>query len=172
MKIENWELSKIKPYKNNPRINKDAVKIVARSIKEFGFQQPIVVDDQGVIIVGHTRLLAAKKLKLKTVPVVVASELTENQVRAYRLADNKSGELATWDMEKLQIEIDDLENLSFHMAEFGFSFNTELEQQKNKKEVLIPEIWQVVIECANEEEQKDLFELLTAQGKKCKLLNL
>lgn len=171
MKIENWELSRVKPYENNPRVNKSAVKTVAQSIKEFGFQQPIVVDDQGVIIVGHTRLLAAKKLKMKTVPVLVASDLTEDQARAYRLADNKTGELATWDMEKLRMEIDDLELLSFNMSSFGFSFDSDLENTR-KKEVLIPEIWQVVVECADEKEQKELFELLTAQGKKCKLLNL
>ncbi len=170
MIIEHWELSRIKPYPNNPRINKEAVAFVARSIKEFGFQQPIVVDGDGVVIAGHTRLRAAKKLKLKTAPVLVASELSEDQVKAYRLADNKTGELAIWDLAKLQIELADLENLSFNMTDFGFSF--ELDPVEKKKEILIPEVWQVVVECDGEEDQRDLFQRLTNEGRKCKLLNL
>lgn len=89
MKVENWDIEKVKPYDKNPRKNDDAVEATANSIKEFGWQQPIVVDNDGVIIVGHTRLKAAKKLKLNTVPVTVASDLSEDQVKAYRLADNK-----------------------------------------------------------------------------------
>src|SRR5687768_9899019 len=90
MKIELWSLSRIKPYPGNPRVNDAAVDAVARSIKEFGFRQPIVVDENGVIVVGHTRWKAAKKLGLKQVPVHVATDLTEAQLKAYRLADNKT----------------------------------------------------------------------------------
>lgn len=118
MKVEAKSIDEIKPYENNPRDNDDAVDAVANSIKEFGWQQPIVVDNDGVIIAGHTRYKAAQKLGLKTVPVVVAKDLTEEQVKAYRLADNKSGELADWDMDLLNDELDQIRNID--MSDFGF----------------------------------------------------
>lgn len=118
MKIEVRSIDDIKPYENNPRNNDDAVDAVANSIKEFGWQQPIVVDIGGVIIAGHTRYKAAQKLGLKTVPVVVAKDLSEEQVKAYRLADNKSGELATWDDELLEDELVGIDDID--MADFGF----------------------------------------------------
>lgn len=98
MEVQTWKIGDVHPYKNNPRNNTAAVKPVANSIKEFGFQQPIVVDKQGTIIVGHTRYKAAKMLKLKEVPVVVAANLTPDQVKAYRVADNSTGEVAVWDI--------------------------------------------------------------------------
>ena len=94
MKIEYWEIEKVRPYDKNPRRNDKAVDTVAKSIAEFGFRQPIVVDKDGVIVVGHTRYKAALLLKLKTVPVHVAADLTPQQVRAYRLADNRLAEKA------------------------------------------------------------------------------
>ena len=118
MQVENWQIKDIKPYANNPRDNDDAVEATANSIKEFGWQQPIVVDKNGVIIVGHTRLKAAKKLKLKQVPVTVAENLTDEQVKAYRLADNKTGELTDWDVDKLDSELNDILNID--MEDFGF----------------------------------------------------
>ena len=107
----------VKPYKNNPRNNDGAVEATANSIKEFGWQQPIVVDKDNVIIVGHTRLRAAKRLGLKQVPIVVADNLSDDQVKAYRLADNKTGELADWDLAKLDIEIPDID---LDLTLFGF----------------------------------------------------
>ena len=118
MKVEAKSIDDIKPYENNPRNNDDAVDAVANSIKEFGWQQPIVVDIGGVIIAGHTRYKAAQKLGLKTVPVVVADNLTEEQVKAYRLADNKSGELAAWDMDMLDEELGKIDDID--MSQFGF----------------------------------------------------
>lgn len=118
MKVENWPIDRVKPYPGNPRINKAAVEPVAQSIKEFGFQQPIVVDSNGVVVVGHTRLKAAKKLKMKTVPVVVASGLSEAKIKAYRLADNKTAELAEWDLESLKSELFELTDVD--MSDFGF----------------------------------------------------
>ena len=91
VKVEQWKIGDVKPYEHNPRINDHAVDAVARSIQEFGFRQPIVVDEDGVIIVGHTRFKAAQKLGLETVPVHVAKGLTPAQVKAYRLADNRTG---------------------------------------------------------------------------------
>ncbi|HBJ38540.1 MAG TPA: chromosome partitioning protein ParB, partial [Planctomycetaceae bacterium] len=92
-----WPITQPRPYESNPRVNDKAVDAVAASIKEYGFSQPIVVDTYGVIIVGHTRLKAAQKLGLEYVPVVVACHLTPEQARAYRIADNKTAELADWD---------------------------------------------------------------------------
>ena len=108
MRVKETPLDAIRPYENNPRNNDDAVKAVAASIAEFGWKQPIVVDADGVVIVGHTRLKAAKRLGLETAPVVVADDLTPEQTAAYRLADNKTAELAEWDMDKLALELDGL----------------------------------------------------------------
>lgn len=122
MDIKELSINSIKPYANNPRRNDGAVDAVAASIKEFGFQQPLVIDRNGVIVVGHTRFKAAKKLGYKTVPCVVADDLTEEQINAYRLADNKTNELAEWDAELLEAEIKDLP--SMNMAPFGFEYAT------------------------------------------------
>ena len=121
MKIEIWKITDIKPYETNPRINDQAVSAVAASIREFGFRQPIVVDEDGVIIVGHTRLKAAQQLGLEKVPVHVAKGLSPAQVKAYRLADNKSSELAEWDLELLPIELADLKRMDFNLDLIGFS---------------------------------------------------
>lgn len=125
MKVENWDINKVIPYANNPRKNDDAVTATANSIKEFGWQQPIVVDSEGVVIVGHTRLKAAKKLKLKQVPVTVADNLTEEQAKAYRLADNKTGDLAEWENDLLQQE---LAGISMDMIPFGFDAEAAAEE--------------------------------------------
>lgn len=109
------------PYANNPRLNDNAVDAVAASIKEFGFKVPIVVDGENVIINGHTRLKAAHKLGLKQVPVIVANDLTPEQVKAFRLADNKTSELAGWDMDKLDIELGSIADID--MGDFCFDLN-------------------------------------------------
>lgn len=109
MRIETWPVDRPKPYPNNPRINDDAVKGVADSIQAFGWQQPIVVDSDGVVIVGHTRLKAAKLLGLKEVPVTVADDLTPDEVAAYRLADNRTAEKAAWDMDAMKLELKGIE---------------------------------------------------------------
>lgn len=119
MKVVTYQIANVKPYENNPRNNDSAVDAVAASIREFGWQQPIVVDKDGVIIAGHTRYKAAKKLKLKEVPVVVAENLTDDQVKAYRLADNKTGELAGWDFSALEEELAWLAEID--MQQFGFA---------------------------------------------------
>jgi len=121
MQIELRPLADIRPYENNPRVNDAAVDAVAASIRQFGFRQPIVVDAEGVIIVGHTRYKAALKLGLERVPVHVATELTPEQVRAYRIADNKVAELATWDYELLPIELAELKAAEIDLQLLGFS---------------------------------------------------
>lgn len=124
MKVINVPINSIKPYENNPRNNDQGVDAVAKSIKEFNWQQPIVVDKDNVIIVGHTRYKAAKKLGLKEVPVVVADKLSPEQVKAYRLADNKTGELTDWNDELLDSELDDI--LDIDMSDFGFDDEDEM----------------------------------------------
>lgn len=119
MQIYDKPLGWLTPYKNNPRNNDEAVEPVANSISEFGFKVPIVATSDGEIINGHTRWKAAKKLKLKTVPVIIADDLTEEQVRAFRLADNKVAEIAQWDIELLLSEIESVDNLD--MTLFGFA---------------------------------------------------
>lgn len=118
MRVQERPLDQVIPYEGNPRVNDDAVPKVAESIREFGWQQPIVVDADGVIIAGHTRYKAAQELGLATVPVVVADGLTAEQAQAYRLADNKTAELADWDDSLLAEELDGL--LDFDMERFGF----------------------------------------------------
>lgn len=114
------KITDLKPYKNNPRRNAAAVAAVAASIEEFGFKVPIIVDAVGEVVAGHTRLLAAKQLKLKTVPCIVAEDLSPAQIKAFRLADNKTAELAEWDDGLLALELGELAALDFDMAPFGF----------------------------------------------------
>jgi ParB-like chromosome segregation protein Spo0J len=120
MQVEMWSLDRIKPYENNPRINDDAVADVVQSINEFGFRQPIVVDAAGVIIVGHTRFKAAKQLSLAEVPVHVAVDMEPEAVRAYRIADNRTGENAEWDWELLPLEVGALQDSGFDCELLGF----------------------------------------------------
>ena len=123
MQIFEKALSEIKPYENNPRNNGNAVPAVVASICEFGFKVPIVIDSDGVIVCGHTRYKAAQEIGLKTVPCVIADDLTPEQVKAFRLADNKTGELATWDFEKLELETAELETVE--LEKFGFDAQKE-----------------------------------------------
>jgi ParB-like chromosome segregation protein Spo0J len=120
MKIQQWAVDKVFPYRRNPRDNEDAVEKVAASIKEFGFRQPIVVDKDSVIIVGHTRLLAPLRLGMKEVPVLVAADLSPAQVKTYRLADNRVHEEAEWDEELPALELGDLSRLGFGLEKTGF----------------------------------------------------
>lgn len=126
MEIVLKKLNEVHPYENNPRINDKAVEAVTKSIREFGFRQPIVVDSDGVIIAGHTRWKAALDMGLDKIPVHVAN-LTPEQVKAYRIADNKTGELADWDFDKLSVELADLSLDGFNLSMLGFS---ELELAK------------------------------------------
>ena len=120
MKIELWDLDRIRPYHQNPRNNDPAVDAVAASLREFGWRQPIVTDSEGVIIVGDTRLKAARKLSLKQAPVHVATDLSPAQIRAYRIADNQTGNISDWNPELLAIELNDLEGMDFDLNLLGF----------------------------------------------------
>lgn len=119
MEIQERRLGDIRPYEKNPRRNDDAVKYVLASIKEFGFKIPIIIDRDGVIVAGHTRYKAAKELGMETVPCIVADDLTNKQIKAFRLADNKVAEKAGWDFALLEQELDAL--FDFDMESFGFA---------------------------------------------------
>ena len=126
LSITNIKTVDIKPYEKNPRKNDEAVKYVAESIKEFGFKVPIVIDDNNIIVAGHTRWKAAKKLGISECPCIVASDLTDEQIKAFRLADNKVAEKAEWDFDLLAIELDDIVDLD--MEVFGFEDMTVEEE--------------------------------------------
>ena len=119
MEIVYKKIGELKPYENNPRKNDEAVDAVAASISEFGWKVPVVIDKDNVIVAGHTRYKAAKKLGIEDIPCIVADDLTEEQVRAYRLADNKVSELAGWDFTALAMELSEIPNIE--MGRFGFN---------------------------------------------------
>lgn len=171
MKVVEMTLDQIIPYENNPRNNDNAVDAVARSIEEFEIQQPIVLDKNNVIIVGHTRYKAARKLGLKTFPCVIAENLSEEKVKAYRLADNKVGELAEWDEVLLMSELDDIE---FDMSEFGFDDIVEEDEPiKEQKEIeLKMENYQIIIDCADENECEEIYNQLMELGIECRISTL
>lgn len=120
MKVVYKFLTEIMPYENNPRNNADAVGPVAASIREFGFKVPIVIDKAGVIVAGHTRFKAAQIMGMEKVPCIVADDLTPEKIRAFRLADNRTGELAEWDAETMEKELAELTAFDFDMSQFGF----------------------------------------------------
>ncbi len=140
MNIINKSINDIIPYEKNPRINAEAVKYVAESINEFGFKVPVIIDKNNIIIAGHTRVLAAKKLGLDMIPCIMADDLSEDQVKAFRLADNKVAEFSTWDMELLAEELADLE--TFDIEVFGFEEPEELDTAEtvdDEFEPVVPE---------------------------------
>lgn len=154
LKIVYKKISDLTPYENNPRLNDGAVDAVAKSIEEFGFKVPIVIDKDGVIVAGHTRLKAAKQLAIDEVPCIIADDLSDEELKAFRLADNKVSELAGWDWDKLQDELERLQEMDIDMGEFGFEFNL----QKEETEVIEDDF-----DCELEEEtnikQGDIFQL-------------
>lgn len=139
MQIIEKRLEELKVYENNPRNNDKAVNAVAESILQFGFKVPLVIDTNDVIVCGHTRLKASKKLGLDTVPCIVADDLTEEQIKAFRLADNKTAELAEWDVSKLEEELKALAEMDFDMSAFDFDVS-EFEEPKEVVEDDVPEV--------------------------------
>lgn len=138
IEIKYIPINDIKPYKNNPRLNEDAIPYVMNSIKEFGFKNPIILDKNNVIVAGHTRLESAKRLDMKEVPVIYADDLTEEQIKAFRLADNKVAKKSMWDYTKLDEELDSILDIDMSMFDFENIEETNLddffEDNDNKKE--------------------------------------
>lgn len=175
LKIIYLPIDKLIPYKNNPRKNNNAVKFVKNSIKEFGFKVPIIIDKKNVIVTGHTRYKAAKELNLDTVPCIVASDLTKEQIKAFRLADNKVGEFAIWNIDLLSNELEEILNID--MLDFGFFDETLTDEEIEKLideevERRTKEIHQVIVNLDTEKETKKVEKLLIANGYKCEVKNL
>ena len=138
LKIEYVDINNIKPYKKNPRKNEDAIPYVMESIKQFGFKNPVILDKDNVIVAGHTRIESAKRLGITEIPCIYADDLTDEQIRAFRLADNKVGEIAEWDIDLLDTELDDILNID--MSDFGFDLDFEDEEEKEIVEDEVPEV--------------------------------
>lgn len=170
MNIIDININELKEYENNPRNNDEAVEPVANSIREFGFKVPLVITKDNVIIAGHTRLKAAKKLKLKTVPCIIADDLNEDQIRAFRLVDNKVGEIATWDYNVLNFELENILELDMEMFDFDMSgiddtFGTDFElpnedvpQTRTITLSLAEEQYQIAMNCIDYIQDNNLIE--------------
>ena len=174
MKIIYKKVEDIVPYENNPRHNDNAVDYVANSIKEFGFKVPIIVDKENVVVTGHTRLKAAEKLGLREIPVIYADDLTEEQIKAFRIADNKVSEFATWDLDKLDLE---LEDINFDMSEFGFAdlnvdTTEDIDTEISEPNFNYKEQYGVIVMCSSEEEQEKIYNKLSEEGYECKVVSV
>lgn len=172
MQIVEKKIADVKPYEKNPRKNDSAVDAVANSIREFGFKVPVVIDKDNIIVCGHTRYKAAEKIGLKTVPCVIADDLTDEQIKAYRLADNKVGELAEWDIDLLGEELDGIFDID--MSYFGFDLEVEDDTPPEREDLSgkVGETYEVIIECDNEMEQEEIYEKLRGEGYTCRVLTL
>lgn len=138
LKIEYVDINNIKPYKKNPRKNEEAIPYVMESIKQFGFKNPVILDKDNVIVAGHTRIESAKRLGITEIPCIYADDLTDEQIKAFRLADNKVGEIAEWDIDLLDTELDNILNID--MSDFGFDLDLEDEEEKEIIEDEVPEV--------------------------------
>jgi site-specific DNA-methyltransferase (adenine-specific) len=184
LNIINLDINKLIPYINNPRNNENAIDKVASSIREFGFKVPVVIDKDNVIVNGHTRVLASKKLGLKEIPCVVADDLSEAQIKAFRIADNKVSEYASWDEELLKLELEQLEDMNFDLdivnidySDFGLEVDyieddfTEIKEREDLSDK-VNSAYEIIIECDNEEEQEEMYNRFIEEGLKCRVLTL
>ena len=175
MQVVERSINDIIPYSNNPRINNDAIDPVAESIKSFGWKQPIVVDRNNTIVCGHTRYQAAIKLGLETVPCVVADDLSPDEVRAYRLVDNKTAEYSLWDTDKLMKEI---ESIEFDLTQYSDWESSEMSNYSvddipdTPREIHYTEKFGVVIDCRDEPEQRKAFEFVTGGGYSARIVSI
>jgi ParB-like chromosome segregation protein Spo0J len=169
------------PYARNSRTHSpEQVAQIAASIKEFGFTNPVLVDESGGIIAGHGRVLAAQKLSMKEVPCIELSHLNEVQKRAYVIADNKIALNAGWDVDMLKIEFMELEDAGFDLELTGFSEDelkafegfTNEDHLNEKEQVDLNSVYEVVVECSGESEQEKVYNELIAKGYKCRVLTM
>jgi len=172
MKIIEKNINEIKEYTDNPRINDEAVIPVAESIKAFGFRQPIVVNKDNTIVCGHTRYRAAKHLKLETVPCLIADDLTEDQVKAFRIVENKTNEYSSWLDELLKVEIANI-NINLNKWDFPNLSNVDVPSlTTDLKELAYKEKFGVVIDCKDEAEQKAAFEFVNGAGYSARIVSI
>lgn len=174
LNIKYKPIKELKPYKKNAKKhNKEQVEQIANSIKEFGFTQPVIIDKNNEVVAGHGRILGAKKAGLKQVPTVCLEELTEEQIKAYRLVDNKLNE-SEWDYSLLDEELENLTE-DIDMDLFGFDLAEEIEQEedetKKKVEFEIKEKYEVHIICKDEKQMEQVFNQVKGYGQECKLVS-
>lgn len=182
MRIVEKELTWLKPYANNPRDNESAVEPVANSIKEFGFKVPIVATSDGEIINGHTRFKASKLLGIEKVPVIIADDLTDEQIKAFRLVDNKTGELADWDEPLLIKELEELDGLDYDMGQFDFGLNLDDVEEGESgdtgdtgdipDDINVMETFALNVIVSDEKEQAELYEEMLGRGYDVKVVAL
>lgn len=168
MQLITMKLKDIRPYPNNPRKNDTAVEAVAESIRQCGYVAPIIADENGVILAGHTRYKALKALGRTEAEVIVKEGLSEEQKRKYRLLDNKTGELASWDLELLS---DELEGLDFGSLELEWKIE-EKQEEIERQDIEYQESISVVVECDDERQAEELFDRLMGEGYKCHISTL
>ncbi len=172
MKIVNKKVDDLIPYENNPRYNDESVEYVANSIKEFGFKVPIIVDKNNVIVAGHTRYKASLELGLEEVPTIVADDLSDEQIKAFRLADNKVGEKSSWNLELLEEE---LRELGLDMNKFGFDDLEDISKEIERTDLsedIMEKYEVIIIKCINEMTMRETYEKLTKEGYECQLSTL
>lgn len=171
MNIKNILVKDLIPYeRNTKKHDKTQINNVAESIKQYGFVQPIVIDKNNVVVIGHCRLLAAKQLKMKEVPCVCVDDLTDEQVKALRIVDNKSNE-SEWDFDILPDELAELDLSAFDF-DFGVSLGEDDAESKEREEISLNESISVVVECSDDEEAEAIFEKLSEEGYKCHISTL
>ena len=174
MEIIKVKIDDIKPYENNPRNNDDAVDYVANSIKEFGFKVPIILDKNNIIVAGHTRYKACKKLGINEIPCIIADDLSEEQIKAFRLADNKVSEKAEWNINLLNEELENIINID--MSQFDFiNNNLDIENNDFDRTDLSEKIfnkYEIIIKCENEEDLENKYNKLTEEGYECTISTL
>ena len=174
MNIKHLQTADLIPYARNARKHDDAqVAQIAGSIKEFGFNNPVLIDKDNGIIAGHGRVLAAQKLGMNTVPIICLDHLSDTQKRAYILADNRLAEKAEWDDEMLKLELDELSE-DFDLDSLGFD-DYELsddEEKKTKNESDLTSTLEVIAECEDEEQQKMIYDMLNKKGIICRVVTL
>lgn len=168
IKITYKNIKELKPYKKNAKKHpKQQVEQIANSIKEFGFTQPVIIDSNNCVVAGHGRILGAKKAGLKEVPTVCLEELTEEQIKAYRLVDNKLNE-SDWDFSLVDEELTELLESDIDMSLFGFEFDEiEEEEQKKKVEFEVKKENKIIITCKTKRQTEDLYKRLIEEGYSC-----
>ena len=168
-KLSTMRMEDIRPYPNNPRRNDGAVDAVAESIRQCGYVAPIIVDEDGVILAGHTRYKALQKLGYETADVLVKSGMTEEQKKKYRLLDNKTSELAQWDFELLANELD---GMDFGALELDWGLAIEESEPRERQEAAFHESISVVIDCHDDDEAEKIFSHLVEEGYNCRISTL
>ena len=184
LNVKMMPIGDVVPYEKNPRLNDQAVDAVASSIREFGFKVPIVVDSKGVVVSGHTRLKAAKTLGLDEVPVIVADDLDDTKIKAFRLADNKVAELADWDESLLIKELEELDDLNYDMGQFDFEFDLDDADGGGSDgdgsddigdipdNINVMETFALNVIVKDEAEQAELYEEMLGRGYEVKVVSL